>query len=400
MSKVPNVFTVGAGIAFLSLAACGPQNGGTSAISSQGDGYAPKRALLLASHGDIDNADTELKSYIETSFKKNVGIPLPQWSRNLLTGPAYALSINLVRGQYSIIGPTHYKKNSELQREAIQRALDAQNANVKVYLGYNFTPPLIEDTLEEMQKDGIEEFVVINKGAQFSFASSGENMEDALDYLHDHPEWNVRALGVRHYANDARFMKALTNGIHQDALRSFPQAVAGDTCVLVASHGLPLWLVNKGDPAVDQMLSGFETLKDTLPQYKLFHGFLNDDFFPGAKWVAPKAIDVVEPMLQAGCKNVLMDGRLSFTTHHRATLYDLNVEVREKLENAKNKGGDDVRVVLAPNFDDDPEFAAFMASLTQEALLGKANLTILKQKNAKPIPRGDAGTPGRFSLEL
>ncbi len=267
-------------------------------------------------------------------------------------------------------------------------------------MGYNFTPPLIEDTLEEMQKDGIEEFVVINKGAQFSFASSGENMEDALDYLHDHPEWNVRALGVRHYANDARFMKALTNGIHQDALRSFPQAVAGDTCVLVASHGLPLWLVNKGDPAVDQMVSGFEALKDTLPQYKLFHGFLNDDFFPGAKWVAPKAIDVVEPMLQAGCKNVLMDGRLSFTTHHRATLYDLNVEVREKLENAKNKGGDDVRVVLAPNFDDDPEFAAFMASLTQEALSGKANLTILKQKNAKPIPRGDAGTPGRFSLEL
>jgi ferrochelatase len=396
MGKALNVFVLSTGLVFFSLAASGSPNRDASPLSLQREESAPKRALLLASHGDIDDADTELKPYIETSFQKNVGIPLPQWSRHVLTGPAYALSINLVREQYSKIGPTNYKKNAELQRAAIQQALDSQGANVKVYLGYNFTPPLIEDALEQMQKDGVEEFVVVNKGAQFSYASSGENMEDALSYLHAHPEWNVRALGLRHYAHDVRFMKALAKGINNDVERNFPQAAQGDTCVLVASHGLPLWLVNKGDPAVDQMLSAFETLKSTLPQFKLFHGFLNDDFFPGAKWVAPKAIDVVEPMQQAGCKNVLMDGRLSFTTHHRATLYDLNVEVREKLESGRSE----VRAVLAPNFDADPEFATFMASLAQEALLGKGNLITLKQKNAKPIPRGDAGTPGRFSFEF
>jgi ferrochelatase len=400
MKHTWNAATLASGLSAITLLGCGLNNTHNTAEFNNAQVSPPKRAILLASHGDIDNPETELKPYIETSFQKNVGIPLPRWSRDILTGPAYALSIKTVRSQYDKIGPTNYKSNSELQRIAVQNALNAQGVNVKVYLGYNFTPPLIEDTLAQMKKDGIEEFVVVNKGAQFSYASTGENMEDTLSYLHKHPEWNVKAVGVRQYSNDPRFVNALKNGIERDLQKTFLGESPENTCVLVASHGLPMWLINKGDPAVRQMLATFETLKKQLPQYKLFHGFLNDDFIPGAAWVAPKAINVVEPMQSAGCKNILMDGRLSFTTHHRATLFDLNIEAREKFETAAELTGENVNIALAPNFDADAEFATFIASLTQEAFAGKGHLTVLKQKNMRAIPQGEAGTPGKFSLEL
>jgi len=356
---------------------------------------APKIGILLASHGDIDDADTELEPYIKTSFKKNVGIPLPDWSRDILTNPAYALSVKTVRAQYDIIGPTRYKANSEIQRKAVEEELVRVGVNGKVYLGYNFTPPFIYDTLAQMQKDGIEKVVVFNKGAQFSYASSGENMEDALEYLNDHPEWNVEVIGYKYYSEDERFRTVMSKAIIDDARSLFPGVIPKDICVLVASHGLPMWLVDKGDPAVTQMRDGFKGLQTSLLGYRLYHGFLNDDFFPGAKWVAPKAIVVADRMAADGCKNVLMDGRLSFTTHHRATLYDLDVEVRNRLAELKGKpenGGP--KVILAPNFDGDRRFANLMAILSKEALSGVGKLAILKKKDEPALKEDTVGKPG------
>ncbi|MEI8025180.1 MAG: ferrochelatase [Pseudomonadota bacterium] len=371
------------------LGACGVKTESESKVSPS------KIGILLASHGDIDNADTELKPYIEVSFKKNVGIPLPDWSREILTGPAYALSVSTVKAQYDIIGATNYKAKSEIQRQAVEEELARVGLKGRVYLGYNFTPPFIYDALTQMQKDGIEKIVVFNKGAQFSYASSGENMEDTLEYLHDHPEWNVEAIGYKYYSQDERFRAVLAEAIQKDAQSSFPGVLPKDICILVASHGLPMWLIDKGDPAIRQMRDAFADIKVRLREYRLYHGFLNDDFFPGAQWVSPKALVVADKLAEDGCKNVLMDGRLSFTTHHRATLYDLNYEVRNRLAQlggAPNQGGP--KVVLAPNFDGSRSFANLIATLSKEALSGKGKLAILKKKDIAPLAENVVGMPG------
>ncbi len=371
---------------------------GACAVKSEYETKAPpspKIGILLASHGDIDDAETELKPYIEVSFKKNVGIPLPDWSREIFTGPAYALSVSTVKAQYDIIGATKYKANSEIQRQAVEVELARAGLKGRVYLGYNFTPPFIYDTLAQMQKDGIEKIVLINKGAQFSYASSGENMEDTLEYLHDHPEWNVEVTGYKYYTHDERFRAVLADAIKKDAQSSFPGVLPKDICILVASHGLPMWLIEKGDPAVQQMRDAFADVKIRLLGYRLYHGFLNDDFFPGAQWVSPKALNVADKLAEDGCKNVLMDGRLSFTTHHRATLYDLNYEVRNRLaqlSGAPDNGGP--KVVLAPNFDGSRSFANLIAALSKEALSGKGKLVVLKMKDAAPLAENIVGKPG------
>lgn len=372
------------------------QAGNTQAAENQ------KLGVLLASHGDIDDIDSELEDYIKTSFIKNVGIPLPSWSRDFLVGPAYALSVKQVTEQYKIIGPTNYHANSLRQGAAVEKALGAMGIDAKVYLGYNFSRPLIDTTLEKMQKDGIERFVVINKGAQFSYASSGENMEDTLKFLKDHPDFDAEVLGVRQYSDDERFREVLANAIDRDARTLFPNTAPEDLCVLVASHGLPQWLIDRKDPAIDQMRSAFARLQDLLPQYRLYHGFLNDDFIPGAKWVSPDANTAAETMKEDGCENVLMDGRLSFTTHHRATFYDLDYDVRTFLETPDLLANGQVdpnwqkpNVILAPNFDEDKEFANYLATVLSEAFNGTGEAVVtLKQKGEKALKPDSVGKPG------
>lgn len=362
---------------------------------------AGKIGVLLASHGDIDNAATELESYIKVSFQRNPGIPLPAWSRGILTGPAYSLSVKTVRDQYDIIGPTFYRGKANLQKEAVDRALADLGINGKAYLGYNFTKPYIEDTMAEMRADGVETIVIFNKGAQFSYASSGENMEDALKFLATAKDYKVKVIGYRQYSDDARFRKLMADVLDRDARAAFPGVDTKKICLLVASHGLPTWMTDKGDPAISQMKAAVADIKKRLPQYPIYHGFLNDDFFPGAKWVGPKAIDLAPTLEKEGCQNILMDGRLSFTNHHRATLYDLNYEVRNFFQTPPNPQDTsrsglwrNPNVILANNFDDDPDYAALIASLTGEAIAGIGPVVTLKEADKKARPVGSIGKVG------
>jgi ferrochelatase len=272
----------------------------------------------------------------------------------------------------------------------ITEKLQALLPGAKAYLGYNFTSPFIEETLDVMKRDGITKIVVMNKGAQFSYASSGENHEDALKYFDKNPDYDAEALGVLSYSDDPRFVDVLAKALDADAKRLFPGVPASEVCLLIGSHGLPQWLINRGDSAITQMQRNVIDLRRALPQYKVYHGFLNDDFFPGAQWVAPKAIDLAPELVSDQCKNVLMDGRLSFTTHHRATLYDLNVEVKNLIE----KEVPSARVVLAPNFDTDPLFAQLVADLTKETLEIKGKSVWLKRKGERALRPGSVGIPG------
>ena len=137
-----------------------------------------------------------------------------------------------------------------------------------------------------------------------------------------------------------------------------------------------------GDPATEQMLEVVEDLKQRLPQYPIYHGFLNDDFFPGAAWVDPPSDDTAWDIRNDSCPATLMDGRLSFTTHHRATLFDLDVAAREIIEDTPDLQGNGephplykpLKAVLAPQWDDEPGFAILMAELTIEALRGEGDL--------------------------
>jgi len=373
-----------------------PEETRTAATAS-----SPKVGILLASHGDINDPKTELEDYIKVSFLKNVGIPFPTWTREPLKGPAYALSVGAVKKQYEIIGPTKYRENSEKQAAAVTKALAGSGLDARVYLGYNFAKPLIEETMKKMQADGISTIVVINKGAQFSYASSGENMEDVLDYLNKNPTYNAKVIGVRQYSDDPRFHKAMSSAVDKDAKKFFPGISPANICVMIGSHGLPQWLIDAGDPAIDQMRSAFQAISTHLRGYKLYHAYLNDDFIPGAQWVAPKASELAPTLKKDGCKFVLLDGRLSFTTHHRATLYDMNHEVRNILEETPTLpsgkealGWKKPQVVLAPNFDDDPNYAQLVVDITKEALAGKGSLVTLKEFDKPAKPKGSVGKPG------
>lgn len=376
----------------VNLAACGaaPEDAGTSedALTS------PEIGVLLASHCDIDDVKTELEPYVKTAFLKNVGIPIPGWVRPALAGPAYALSVGTVKAQYDAIGATKYRGNAKLQVDATTAALRAAGINGKAYLGCDFTWPTIPQALDQMRADGVKRIVVFNKGAQYSAATGGEHMTDAIEYLKKNPSWNPQQfVMVKEFSSDARFRKLLGDVLERDVKAAFPGAPKADVCILVASHGLPLRMVQNGDPATRQMQEVVTYLKGRFAGYDLRHGYLNDDFFPGAEWTTPKAITVAEQFRTESCPNVYMDSRLSFTTHHRATLFDLNVEAREVLAEPDLQPNGEPhplykapKIVFGKQFDAEPGLAKLFAALTKESLAARNNPNVVAITRTSKAP--------------
>ena len=354
--------------------------GASSAGGAKADGTRPI-AIFLPSHGDVDDFE-EIEPYIRSAFLKNVGVPLPKTLRQLLQDPAYWLSRKMIEEQYAVIGPTRYRENAQLQMEALQRELDRRGVPARVYIGYNFMPSFIEETAAQMRADGVREIVVFNKGAQYSLATLGESIDELEHYLDENPEWEVKVTAVRQFSDDPRFIDLFEETLRRDVETHFAEIPPADVCILIASHGLPLRLIKMGDPAVDQMRATFAEREDRMAEFPLYHGFLNDDFFPGAEWVSPSAPDVAHEMRSVSCPAVLMDARLSFTTHHRATLYDLDVDAREILEEPDTLSDgitphplwSPAKVVLAEQWDDDEGFARLIADLSEEALRGEGDL--------------------------
>ena len=239
-----------------------------------------------------------------------------------------------------------------------------------------------------MQRDGVSKIVLINQGAQFSYATGGENIKDVKNYLKKNPKWDVDVHIVNQFSDDPRFRELLARSLKDDVKRLFPNDKPEDVSILLGSHGMPLKLIEKGDPAVPQMQHLVKDLRNRLHNFNIYHGYLNDDFFPGAKWMSPEVADVAKKMHHEGRRKVLLDGRLSFTVHHRATLYDLDKVARVNLcDKGKNnqptidsQKDSSLDIQLAPNFDGNIDFARLIRDISLDALKGKGDVSILRYK--------------------
>lgn len=355
-------------------------HGVAASVASVGQARLPsgfgRVGVLIASHGDIDDLD-EAEDYAKTAVLKNRAVPLPDFTRGIASKLGWLLVRNDIVNQYEAIGiKTNYRQNSEAQAKAIEKALRGMGIDARAYYGFNFTKPFIAQAMAQMRKDGIEHIVVFNQGAQYSSATGAENFRDVQEFLAETGDYSPSVVGVKQFSDDPRFRALLARRLQEDVDRIFPGVPYEDICILMGSHGLPNILQEKGDPATRQMLAATADIASRLPEaLEVKQGFLNDDFFPGVSWTHPTAEELADEIAASGRKHILLDGRLSFTVHHRATFYDLDTEARDAIQAQVP----DAKIVLADNFDGDPALADLMAQLAIESLMGQGDIEQLTQ---------------------
>ena len=228
--------------------------------------------------------------------------------------------------------------------------------------------PTTSEAVNSLRKaGGLDEIVLLPLYPQYSYAttlsslkewrrvvqqsgwerSSGRAPEHTVEQFHDHP----------------LYIQALVERIGS-VLRQFPDS--SRIHLVFSAHGLPISLVEKGDPYPKQIEETVRLVCELGAKlhagWPRIHLLCYQSRVGPNKWLEPSLPNTLEQLGHEGVKEVLVVP-ISFVTEHIETLHEINIEAREE---AKNVGIETFRMM--PALGDSPWFIAALRNLVLRAV--------------------------------
>jgi ferrochelatase len=350
------------------------------AAAPQAAGTSEKLGVFFGSYGDADKVE-EVKDLVISTISDEDMLPLPGPLRTFIAYQRWFLDGEEIEAEYKKLGAggTKMRAYSTAQADAVAKKLREQGLDARGYTGFGFTFPYVAEGLEKAQKDGVNRLVIFYQGAQHSRVTSFIVFRDAQKYLVKHPEWNVKITVVRSFAADDRFIKLLGDGIQQRLDTDFAGEPPANVCIFLPAHGNILKWMEEGDPYLAQVMYDINALRQRFAQYPVSYGFQNHDMYPFLKWTQPTIFNALGEVARNSCRNVLINGRVSFTVDNLETTFDQTMEARDYLLEEAAKIPLKKRIVAEKMYNDDPVFVDYLTTLTVEALQGKGDVYTMER---------------------
>ena len=177
--------------------------------------------------------------------------------------------------------------------------------------------------------------------------STGRAPERTIDNFHDHP----------------LYIQALVQRIGS-VLRQFPDS--SRIHLVFSAHGLPMSLVEKGDPYPKQIETTVGLVNELGAKkyagWPQTHLLCYQSRVGPTKWLQPPLTGTIERLGHEGVKEMLV-APISFVTEHIETLHEINIEAREESEKV---GVEKFRMM--PALGDSPLFIAALKDLVLRAV--------------------------------
>jgi ferrochelatase len=201
----------------------------------------------------------------------------------------------------------------------------------KVYVAMRYWHPFIEEVVPEISRDGVKKFVALSMYPHYSMATAGSSMSRLMEVIEEYP---IEVFSISSWHDHPLYIEALVDVIKK-SLDSFTstQGEAGtegvtDTQVLFSAHSLPVSLIKKGDPYVNQIRGTIKEIVKRLP----FKWSLSYQSKSGpVKWLEPSTEETLRRFAKLGYKNILLVP-ISFVSDHIETLYEIDILYRDMAE--------------------------------------------------------------------
>jgi ferrochelatase len=268
-----------------------------------------------------------------------------------------------VSGRYAQIGRrSPIATLTERQRVRLTQAL-APFIDPVAVVAMRYWHPLSSEALQTLRNSGpLDEVVLLPLYPHYSYATTRSSLKE-WKRVADAAKWNV-ANGappervVENFYNHPLYVRGLVENIAR-MLRQFPDS--SRIHLIFSAHGLPMSLVEKGDPYPRQIE---ETVRlvceqgaERCPEWPRTHLLCYQSRVGPAKWLQPPLAATIERLGHEGVKEMLIVP-ISFVTEHIETLHEINIEARDE---AKKLGVETFRMM--PALGDSPYFIAALKDL-------------------------------------
>jgi protoporphyrin/coproporphyrin ferrochelatase len=260
----------------------------------------------------------------------------------------------VVREHYAAIGGgSPIVDLTNRQAKALAAAVSPE-LDARVVVAMRYWHPLTEEAISDLHSDQLEQLILLPLYPHYSFATTGSSLKEwqrlyrsngvpvrMIHDFHDHPLY-IAAL-VERISESLRAMHQ-PEGVH----------------LLFSAHGLPLSLVEKGDPYPGQ-------IEETVKLVLAAGGWANASTLcyqsrvGRQKWLEPSLTSTINQLAANGVRRLLVIP-ISFVTEHIETLHEINIEAREQ---ATERGIEEFSMM--PSLNDSPTFIQALADLVRTA---------------------------------
>jgi protoporphyrin/coproporphyrin ferrochelatase len=268
-----------------------------------------------------------------------------------------------VRQHYAEIGGgSPIRRLTEQQAISLERAL-RPHIPARAIVAMRYWHPGTHEAIAALESAPYDELVLLPLYPHYSFATTGSSLKEwhrlykpkvpvqRIDHFYDHPDY-IAAVVER------------INGV----LENLPDP--DDVCLVFSAHGLPLTLVEKGDPYPKQIATTVELVRE-LGAWPNPHVLCFQSKVGPQKWLEPSLTGTMAKLASEGIRRMLVIP-IAFLTDHIETLHEINIEAREY---AHSLGVEDF--YMTPGLNDSPLLTRALADLVLRAVGHRAGVATL-----------------------
>lgn len=282
-----------------------------------------KPGVLLVNFGGPQGPD-ELVPFLTNLFDDV--LPLPKWLKGFVA-PRVAVSRSRKVGpNYEQIGWSPIVPETRRQLEAVRAALGASAPPMA--MGMLFTPPTVLDGIRELEKQGCDAIAAVAMFPQYSTTTTKPAYDRVREALAS-AKLDLRLATAPPFYDRPDYVEALANTIRAGAAGLEGE---GPIHLVFSPHGLPLYVVRKGDPYPDQVKESIRLVLERLGWTDPWHLGWQSRVGP-VKWLAPSTPEVIHEIARSGGQRVLVVP-ISFVGEHIETLHELDIELRKDATDA------------------------------------------------------------------
>jgi len=231
-----------------------------------------------------------------------------------------------LKDRYKAIGGiSPLAKITEQQAQALEKTLNEKQEEVefKAYIGLKHIAPFIEDTVQEMAKDGITDAISLVLAPHYSTFSVKSYNQRAQDEAAKH---GINISSVESWYNEPGFIQFWADGI-KEIYNQMPEEERNNACLIVSAHSLPEKILQDGDPYPEQLQETADLIAKGAGIENYAIGWQSEGNTPDP-WLGPDVQDLTRDLYNEKGYRSFVYAPVGFIADHLEVLYDNDYECK------------------------------------------------------------------------
>ena len=287
---------------------------------------------------------------------------IPLYLKNIRSGTESSPEvIQIIRDRYEAIGGSSpLLEITTIQAAELEKFLNQDGGNFKVYIGMRNWSPYIRDAVKQMVADGVKRVLAMCLAPQYSTWSTKLYFNALNNALDEQSAGSLPVQFIGTWANQPSLIDAFVDR-YDSAMEKMRAQGHDKVHTIFTVHSIPAESLEYGDFYDEEYDSTVKAIVERVKPFRWYQAYQSQGMIP-VPWLGPTVEDTLDRIARFGSKPVLIVP-VGFVCDHIEILYDIDIEFTKHAESKK------IKLFRTESLNHSPLFIEALASVVWEHLV-------------------------------